>query len=168
MDEKFFKFWGDLINNTVTGTVRFNEFTDFVKQQGSASGSISNMFKKYYGLETMDETSPEYSTVFQEAVTHFNDALGNFYSAMDVVPKKDYLDLEKKYTALKQKMADLEEVVKHLKVLFKSQSPGAEPDIEKGIASLNQMLKSQNKNFVKMMDSLAGFYGLSKDENKKE
>jgi hypothetical protein len=83
---------------------------------------------------------------------------------LDVVPKQDFLDLEKKYKALKRKAADLEEVVAHLKLLFKTSTP----NIEEGVGSMNKMLKSQNEHFLKMMDNLGEFYGITKDKDSEE
>jgi len=62
---------------------------------------------------------------------------------------------------LKRKVADLEEGLKHLKLLFKT----SQPNVEEGIGSLNQMLKNQNEQFLKMMDNFAEFYGISEDKD---
>jgi wobble nucleotide-excising tRNase len=166
MDEKFLKFWGDMVEGAIKETTRLKDLTDWVNQKSSMSGTVAEMFKKYYGLDKTDENTAEYSELFGKAAAQFNESLSNFYSALNVVPKKEYQDLEKKYAALQKKVTELEEVIKHLKILFKTHAAGGEPDIEKGIKSLNQMLKSQNKKFIEMMDSLAGFYGLSEGENK--
>lgn len=69
--------------------------------------------------------------------------------------------MKKKYRALQRKTEELETVVTQLKLLFKT----CAPNVEEGIRPLNQMLKSQNDQFLKMMDSLAGFYGISSEKN---
>ncbi|MDA3896913.1 MAG: hypothetical protein PF482_12300 [Desulfobacteraceae bacterium] len=60
---------------------------------------------------------------------------------------------------LKSKVADLEEVAAHLNLLFKTNPPS----VEEGIGSINKMLKLQNEFFLKLMDNLGEFYGISKD-----
>lgn len=166
MDAKFYQFWSDFIKQAAEGQGNFKDFTGWMRQGPHVNDmpgipdEMMAMFKKYYGLDQMSADAPDYSTLFESSLKEFNDSLANLYSILEVVPKKDYLDLEKKYNALKKKAADLEEAVRQLKLLFKTSTP----DVDEGIGSMNQMLKTQNENFLKMMDSLAGFYGISKDK----
>ena len=162
MDAKFYKFWGDFIKHAGSSQINLNDFSGWMQQGTNPSDELMKMFKKTYGLDHVSADSPDYSKLFESALKEFNHSLENFYTMLDVVPRKEYTALEKKYKALKEKLADLEMVIAQLKLLFKTNSP----NVEEGIGSLNKMLKSQNENFLKMMDSLAGFYGITKDKDK--
>ena len=164
MDSKFFTFWGDFVQQAVKGQIRSSDLMNLMQQGAGGSDDVMAMFKKYYGLDQMSADAPDYSVLYQESLRHFNKSLDHLFSILDVVPKKDYSDLEKKYKILKKKAAELEEVVTHLKVLLKTGST----DVEDGIGPLNQMLKTQNEHFLKMMDSLAGFYGVKESADKEE
>ncbi|MFZ2630925.1 MAG: hypothetical protein WA081_12990 [Desulfosalsimonadaceae bacterium] len=159
MDDRFYQFWSDVAAKTISGRIRPNEFTDWMRLGGNGPEQLMAMFKKYYGLTS--GADPMDSTLFESAMANFKKSLTEFYSMLDVVPKQDYLELEKKYLALKRKTEELEIVVTQLKLLFKT----CAPNVEEGIKPLNQMLKSQNEQFLKMMDSLAGFYGISSERN---
>jgi hypothetical protein len=158
MDANFFQFWNDFIQQAKSGQVRTNDVAGWMNGTGIPD-ELMEMFKKSYGLDHMSDATPEYSALFESALKDFNHSLTNFYSILDVVSKQDYLDLEKKYNALKRKVSNLEEVVTHLKLLFKTSTP----NVEEGIGSMNKMLKSQNEHFLKMMGNLGEFYGITKD-----
>jgi len=162
MDAKFYKFWEDFIKQAGSSQINLTDFSDWMQQGKDPSDELMKMFKKTYGLDQVSADAPDYSSLFESALREFNDSLENFYSMLDVVPRKDYEALEKKYKVLEEKLADLEAVIAQLKLLFKTNPP----NVEEGINSLNKMLKSQNQNFLKMMDSLAGFYGITKDKDK--
>ena len=160
MDAKFIQFWSDFIQQTANSQQGPDDLTGWMSGVGIPDEFMA-MFKKSYGLDQISVEAPEYSTLFESALKEFDHSLTNFYSMLDVVPKKDYLDLEKKYKMLKRKAADLGDVVAHLKLLFKTNPP----NVEEGIGSMNKMLKSQNKLFLKMMDNLGEFYGITKDSD---
>ncbi len=158
MDAKFFQFWNDYIQQAPNSQVGPGDLTGWMSGAGIPDEFMA-MFKKSYGLDQMSADTPEYSTLFESALKEFNHSLTNYYAMLDVVPKKDYQELEKKYKLLKRKVADLEEAVAHLKLLFKTSTP----NVEEGVGSLNKMLRSQNEHFLKMMDNLGEFYGITKD-----
>ena len=163
MHDKFYQFWSDVALMTARGQIRPNEFTDWMRLGANGPEQLMALFKNYYGLTNAAADNPMDSTLFASAMTDFKNSLTDFYSMLDVVPKQDYLDLEKKYIALKRKIEDLEAVITQLKLLLKT----CAPNVEEGIKPLNQMLKTQNEQFLKMMDSLAGFYGISSETNDK-
>lgn len=166
MDDKFYQFWSDVAAQTASGQIRPDEFTDWMRLGGAGQESLMSMFKKYYGLPGSADNSadnPMDTMMFESAMANFKKSLTAFYALLDVVAKQDYLELEKENRALKQKVANLEAVVLQLKLLFKT----CAPNVEEGIKPLNQMLKTQNEQFLKMMESLAGFYGISSDKTDK-
>jgi BMFP domain-containing protein YqiC len=164
MDTKFYQFWGDFVQQALKGQIRSSDLMNLMQQGEGGSDDVTAMFKKYYGLDQKAADAPDYVTLYQESLKHFNKSLDDLFSILDVVPRKDYLDLEQKNKRLEKKITELEAVITHLKVLLKTNSP----DAEDGTGPLNQMLKTQNEHFLKMMDSLAEFYGVKGSEDKKE
>jgi len=162
MDAKFYEFWEDFIKKAGSGTIKADALTDWMTGDIATSGKLTDMFKKIYGLDQVPADAPDYEEMAASAREAFNRSLSNFYAALEVVPKKDYDTLEKNYEVLQQQVADLEAVISQLKLLFKTSAP----DVEDGIRPLNKMLKTQNEHFLKMMDSLAEFYGISNDKKK--
>jgi len=160
MDAKFFQFWNDFIQQSASSQLGPEALTGWMTGTGIPD-ELMAMFKKSYGLDQMSVDTPEYSTLFESSLKEFNHSLTKLYSLLDVVPKKDFLDLEKKYKEMKRKVENLEEVVSHLKLLFKTSTP----NVEEGIGSLNKMLKSQNEHFLKMMENLGEFYGIPKNKD---
>lgn len=164
MEAKFYKFWEDFIKKAGSGSVAADVFTDWMDRGFATPGELTDRFKAIYGLDQVPADAPEYEEMAAAAREAFSQSLSNFYAALEVVPKKEYDALEKKYKVLQQQVTDLEAVVTQLKLLFKTNSP----DVEEGINPLNKMLKTQNEHFLKMMDSLAEFYGISKEGDKGE
>lgn len=155
MDDRFYRFWSEVVVKAASGGIRPDAFADWLRMGGDGSEILKNLFQKYYG---------QADTVgYESAMVNFKKFLADFYEVLDVVPKQDYLALENQYQALKRKTDDLEALVTQLKVLYKT----CRPDVEKRVRPLNQMLKSQNEQFLKMMDSLAEFYGITPGAEKK-
>ena len=162
MDAKFYEFWEDFIKKAGSGSVAADVFTDWMTRGLASPGELTDRFKAIYGLDQVTADAPEYEEMAAAAREAFDQSLSNFYAALAVVPKKEYDALEKKCKKLQQQVADLEAVVTQLKLLFKTNSS----NVEEGIRPLNKMLKTQNEHFLKMMDSLAEFYGISKEGDK--
>jgi len=164
MDAKFLDFWGDIIRQMPAGQYQSVDFSAWMNQGLKGPEEVVQLFRKYYGLQDIAKDSDEYPEFVEKALLEFNRSLGFLFDYLEVVPKKEYLSLEKKYKTLKKKVEDLEAAITHLKLLLKAN--GAE--IEEGIGPLNQMLKSQNEQFLKMMDSMAEFYGVKMPKKNEE
>lgn len=100
MDDKFYQFWSDVAAKTISGQIRPKEFTEWMRLDGSGPEQLLDMFKKYYGLMGDSEANPMDSTLLKSAMENFKRSLTDFYSMLDVVPKQDYLDLEKKISGV--------------------------------------------------------------------
>lgn len=169
MDDKFYQFWRDftsqyLSGQSMNGRIAPDEVSGWLQAGREMSDRLKAMFQKSYQLDPKSFNSSDFMQIFKAAEASFKNSMADFYKILDVVPKQEYRELERKYLALERKLADLEEVIRHLKLLFKTNPPNAED----GIGALNQMLKTQNAQFLKMMDNLAGFYGISKGRDPDE
>jgi len=98
MDAKFYQFWFDFIKQTANSQMSSNDFTGWIRQSPGVTDipdELMVMFKKYYGLDQISADAPDYSKLFESALKKFNNSLTNLHSILDVVPKQDFLDLEK-------------------------------------------------------------------------
>lgn len=161
MDEKFLEFWGNFLINAAhakkqTSDInsmmqkQFNMFNELMPQNlFSGFDELSDMFRKFYGLEQVSEHGTEYQQVTKKAKEDFHKSFTEYVSMMGMTSKAGHLSIVEKYEKLKKKCADYEETIKHLQMLLDSKSS----DQGNVIRSLQSIVKDQGDMFQNMMRS---------------
>ncbi|MCP4111596.1 MAG: hypothetical protein GY749_39765 [Desulfobacteraceae bacterium] len=161
MDEKFLEFWGNFLISTAREKKRADDIsnimqksiTDFNEMFAAGMGELTPMFRKFYGLDKLSEKSDDYSTMTKKAVDDFQKSFKDYMAMMGVFPKEDYLALVEKYEKLKEKCADQEETIRHLRMLLGANS-GEQSD---AIRSLQDIAKDQSELFQNMIKDFSQF-----------
>ena len=78
---------------------------------------------------------------------------------MGMVPKNEHLELVKKYEELKEKVADQEETISHLRMLLEQRKAESQDELVQGFQDL---IDKQSKQFQQTMET---FGSLFKKEN---
>jgi len=154
----FNEFFSKLMQKNLTG---FDElFSSMTKKKDIAGfDELSAMFRNFYGLDQLPENSSEYNTMSKKAVHDFQESFREYLAFTGFVPKDEHLKLVEKYEKLKEKCADHEETIKHLKMLTGGKS------VDQGdiIRSLQSIIKDQTSFFQKMMNDVSQQYFYKKE-----
>jgi hypothetical protein len=169
VDEKFLEFWGNFLINTAREKKRADDITSIMQKSitgfnemfATGLSELTPMFRKFYGLDKLSEQSDDYSTLTKKAVDDFQKSFKDYMSMMGVFPRDDYLALVEKYEKLKEKCADQEETIRHLKMLLGAKSG----EQNEAIKSLQEIAKDQSELFQKMVKDFSKFPEESASKN---
>lgn len=153
MDKQFLEFWGNLLINTAKGQQQFEQLTQWMNQDFKGFEELTAMFKKFYGLEKIPKSAPEYLQVWQKSTEHFRESLKGYFSILGVVSLNEHLTLVKKYETLKKENADQAETIEHLRLLL------GQKDLTHNVVAENfeGLLNRQNEQFQRLMESFATY-----------
>jgi len=157
VDRHFLELWGNLLINAAKGQKQIEELTQWTSQGLKGFEGLSAIFRRYYGLNGLDQESPDYPKAWQKAVHDFQRSFGDYLKLMGVVRKDEHLKLVGKYEDLKKKAADQEETIKHLRMLLDEKGI-AQGEVPKGFQDL---IKKQTDQFQDLMKGFGHF--LEKD-----
>jgi hypothetical protein len=149
MDRHFLEFWGNFLINAAKGQKQIEELTQWINQGLRGFEDLTAMFRKFYGLDTLTEESPDYPKAWQNATESFQRSFKDYMSMMGVVSNDEYLTLVTKYEGLKKKVAEQEENIKHLRMLLdeKGANQGAT------VRGFQELIKKQADQFQEFMKS---------------
>jgi len=150
MDKNFLEFWGNLLINAAKGQRQQEDLTKWVAQGLKGLENFSDMFRKSYGLDGMKEDSPEYLKQWQHATGEFQKSFKDYLGLMGVVPKAEHLALVQKYEELKERVADQEETIKHLKMLLDQRESSEETVTQ----TFQDLMNKQADQFQELMENL--------------
>jgi hypothetical protein len=165
MDDKFLEFWGNFLISAAKSKRQVSDLSNFMQKSMTDFSSfftglddLSATFRKLYGLDQLPEYSADYNTMAKKAMEDFQTSFKEYMGSMGIVSRQEYLELIGKYEKLKEKCADQEETIRHLKMLLneKNQNQG---DV---VRSFQDMVKDQTELFQKMM----GDFGKYAADNK--
>ena len=157
VDRHFLELWGNLLINAAKGQKQIEELTQLLHQGIKGFEGQNATFRKFYGLNSLNEESPDFLKASKNAADDFQKSLKEYLDLMGVVRKDEHLKLVGKYEDLKKKAADQEETIKHLRMLLD----------EKGIdqagtlRGVQDLIKKQTDQFQDLMKGFGHF--LEKD-----
>jgi hypothetical protein len=153
MDKNFLEFWGNLLINAAKGQRQLEDLTKWAAQGLKGFEDFSDMFRKFYRLDGMDEDSPEYLKQWQHAAGKFQDSFKEYLGLMGVVPKEEHLALVQKYEELKKRIVEQEETIKHLKMPLDPRGSSEETVTQ----TFQDLMNRQTEEFQKLMKNLEKF-----------
>lgn len=176
MDEKFLEFWGNLMLSAARGKRQSDDISNWIQKSFGSFGDLTaqqsvpgfeelaTMFRKFYGLDQLPERSAEYQNMAKKASEDFQNSFNDYLGMMGMVSRKDHLPLVEKYEKLKEKCADQEETIKHLRMLLQAKEEGH----GNAIRNLQDITKDQTQLFQKMMLGFGQAFSKSEPENHTE
>jgi len=155
MDKHFLEFWGNFLINAAKEQRRMEDLSKWMGQGFKGFEDMTSMFKRFYGLERISEDTPDYLKIWKKAVTDFQKSFQDYLGLMGVVPKHEHMKLVKEYEELKQRVADQEETIKHLRMLLDESLAYDQTTV---INSFQDMIKEQSEKFQELTDSFGQFF----------
>lgn len=159
MDENLLEFWGNFLLSTARKKKQVDDMTAWMQKGFNSFDDLSGMFRKFYGLDQLSEHSTEYKKMTEKAMEDFQKSFKEYMGSLAFVPKKEHLSLVDKYEKLKEKCADQEETIKHLKMLMNA----------RGTDQLQEIIRDQGEVFQTMMKGFTQYFTApEKAESSKE
>jgi hypothetical protein len=154
MDKEFLEFWGNLLLNAAKGQEHLDDMTKCISEGFKGFEQQLSLFRKCYGLEHEEESSPKYTEMSSKAASDFQNSYKEFLGLMGFVPKEEYLALAEKYEALKEKLNSQEETIRHLRM----KTPAGDVDQGDIVKGLDVLIKKQSEQFQELMKSFGQVY----------
>jgi hypothetical protein len=151
MDKQFLEFWGNYFINAAKGQKQLEDMAQWMGQGLKGFEYLTTLFRKSYGLDRLNEASPDYFKLWKKAEADYRESFKSYLSLFGVVPKDEHLALVKKYEELKEKAASQEETIKHLRMLM------AEKVVDQGeaIKGFQDLMSQQTAQFRELTNSFA-------------
>ncbi len=158
MDKNFLEWWGNFLLSVASGQRRMDDMDRWLSRGFKGFPDLTDMMKQAYGVKDDARKEPDASAQWHKANEQFLESYGELLDGMGVVPKADHLRLVKKYEALKEKAAEQEETIRHLRMLSAEKPPGEEEQ-EAAVQGFQEILQRQTEQFQELMGSLGRLYG---------
>ena len=151
MDPHFLEFWV----NASKEQRRLKDLYEWMQQGFNGFDDLTEMFRKFYGLDHMEKDTPAYLETMKKASENFLESFKDYLDLMGMVPKDKHLALVQKYEALKEKVADQEETIKNLQLLLEEKRAESQGELVQGFQDL---IEKQSKQYQKTMETFGSFF----------
>ena len=155
MDKHFLEFWGNFLINAAKEQKRMEDLSKWMQQGFKGFDDLTEMFKKFYGLEHMEKDTPAYMDTWEKASENFLNSYKDYLNSMGMVSKDEHLALIKKYEELKEKAAAQEETINHLRLLLEEKKTESQKELVQGFQDL---IEKQSKQFQETMETFGSFF----------
>jgi len=150
MDRQFLEFLGNFILNTAKGQKQLEDMTRWISSGFSGFDELTNMFRKFYGMDGLPPASPDYAKAWEKASENFRKSYHDLLQLMSVVPESEYRILEKRCAALEEKVAAQGETIRCLRNLLNEKGvPHSD-----AVQGFNKMMEKQAQQFQALMESV--------------
>jgi uncharacterized coiled-coil protein SlyX len=150
MDRQFLEFLGSFFLNAARGQKQLEDMTQWISGGFSGFDELTNMFRKFYGMNGLPLASADYARAWEEASENFKKSYHEWLNLMSVIPKSEYQALKKKCDALEEKVATQDDTIQHLRdLLAKKGLPYAD-----AVKGFTEMMEQQGHQFQELMNSV--------------
>ena len=153
MDRHFLEFIGNCFISAAKGQKHMEDLEKRMSRGLDGFDDLSEMFKKFYGLDRLKDKAPDYPETWEKFIKDFKKLFIDYLSFFSMASFEEHRSLVNKYEALKKKADEQEKTIKRL------QSRSGESLIgqEKIAKNLQSLINDQTDQFQKMMDSFGQF-----------
>jgi hypothetical protein len=155
VDKHFLEFWGNVLINAAKEQKRMEDLSKWMQQGFKGFDDLSEMFKKFYGLEHMEKDTPAYMDIWEKASENFLNSFKDYLNLMGMVSKDEHLTLIKKYEKLKEKAAAQEETINHLRLLSEEKKIENQEELVQGF---HDLIEKQSNQFQKTMETFSSLF----------
>jgi hypothetical protein len=155
VDKHFLEFWGNFLINAAKEQKRMEDLSKWMQQGFKGFDDLTEMFKKFYGLEHMEKDTPAYMDTWEKASENFLNSYKDYLNSMGMVSKDEHLTLIRKYEELKEKAAAQEETINHLRLLLEEKKTESQKELVQGFQDL---IEKQSKQFQETMETFGSFF----------
>lgn len=154
MNSKFYDFLGQFFTSMAKGQQQYEDLHKWMEHGLKGYEAMTALFRNAYGLENVKEDSPDYLKSWKLSSEEFQRSCKEYLELFDVVSRDEHLRLIKKYEALKDKTADQEETIKHLKELLSEKGK----DQEKVVDGFRSLINKQSSDFQDLIKYLSAYF----------
>jgi len=154
MDKHFLEFWGNFLINVAKGQRQLEDMAKWISQGFKGFEDLTAMFQKFYAFDHLKEDAPDYMNAWKKAAEDFQKSFKDYFSLFDLVPRQKYLALVEKYEALKEKVVEQEETIKHLRILLGEKMA----DQEAMVKGFQDLINKQGEQFLKFMTGMSQLF----------
>ena len=151
MDANFYEFWSQFFSSLAKGQKQLDDLTKWQNMELRGSDAFSSLFRKVYGLESLQQSNPPDKDLWEKSAEAFQKSMKDFLVLFDVVPRGDYQNLLNECQAFKEKMAKQEETIAALR--RRRGKKGVSP--EETVEGLQAVINKQNDQFQELMKTVA-------------
>ncbi|TRZ51676.1 hypothetical protein D4S03_04730 [bacterium] len=151
MDANFYEFWSQFFSSLAKGQKQLDDLTEWQNLGLSGSDAFSSLFRKVYGLESLQQSNPPDMDLWEKSAEAFQKSMKDFLALFDVVPRGDYQNLLNECQALKEKMAKQEETIAARRQRRGKKGVSREETVE----GLRAVINKQNDQFQELMKTVA-------------
>jgi hypothetical protein len=151
MNKDFLEFWGNIFLNAAQGQKQIEEMANWMRQGMTGTENLTDMFSKFYGLDKLPKDNPNYFELWDKATTEFQSSFNDFINMMGLVSREEHLALIKKYEQVKKEKEDLQETVRHLRMLYE------EKDATQEMEGFKELMVKQSEQFQELMEGFSSF-----------
>ncbi len=161
MDRHFLEFWGHSLLNAAKGQKQLEDLAKWLPQGFFNFQDFTTLFQKAYGLDQVEQDSPDYLKIWKQAEKNFLDSFHEYLNLLGAVPREEYAALAERYEKLKEKVVQQEETIKHLKLLLEEKGMGF------AVATLEfqELIKRQGDQFQELLKGFGEVLKPDRDGN---
>lgn len=157
MDEKFLEFWGNFLLNASRGKKQMDDISSWMKE---GMEEMAGIFKKAGDIYQFSDQSEEYKKMSEKLSEDFQKSFKDYLGMMGVVSREEHITLVEKYEKLKEKCAEQEETIRHMKMILNAK----QQDQTEFVLDMTDIAKKQSEYFKKMMNEFGQFVNTSTPE----
>ncbi len=150
MDKHFLEFWGNLLLSAAAGQRQVEEFARWMEKGMRGFAEMETMFRRAYGFSGAGGNDAERLKI---ARSTFEQAYRTYLDALGVVPKSDYLRLQKQSEELRRKVQEQEAALRKLQLQL-GQSQMAQGDVVRGFQNLIELQSGQFRELTESFSRL--------------
>jgi hypothetical protein len=150
MDQNFFELWGQSFLNIAKGQRQMDEFNRWLSGGPGGSDSLPGLFRRIYGLESVEKGGDEYLKLYEKAMQSFQQSFRNYLRLLDVTPREEHESLMKECETLKQKVSEQEQTIGDLRKILGDRGLESAASVR----DMQNVLKKQTDQFQEMMKTV--------------
>jgi flagellar motility protein MotE (MotC chaperone) len=151
MNRQFLEFWGRALLLAAKSQKQLEDLGQWFQRGFWGFPDYTQLFQSTYGLEEGAEEDPDYLTLWKKAEEDFRQSFQDYLNLLGVVPREEYAALARENETLKEKVAEQEETIKHLRMLADEKGLG----LEATTLEFQRLIKKQGDQFQKFIQGLA-------------
>ena len=103
MNRHFLEFWGKALLQSAQSQKQLEDLAKWCQRGIFSFQDYTELFKTSYGLDQVEEDSPDYFSIWNKAEENFQDSFREYLNIFGVVPREEYAALARRMKSYKQK-----------------------------------------------------------------
>ena len=151
MNRHFLEFWGKALLQAAQSQRQLEELAKWLPRGFLGLQDFTQLFKSSYGLNEVAEDTPDYLALWKKAEADFRESFKDYLSLLGGVPREEYAALARKNDELQEKVAEQNEIIKHLRMLVDEKGMG----LEGATVEFQKLIEKQGKQFQQFLKGLS-------------